>query len=140
MTPESHQFPVWLGFLGDPLHGCRGPLTGLAERKRDDPGRLGHARDGIAGGQVLSAGRAANCPGRAGLQTALMGDIPVAYSGAAFVPWPREREMHEQNEERKPACLSFVSDLAEVAAKIAKLTKTNPARAIALHETLLAGC
>lgn len=38
------------------------------------------------------------------------------------------------------ACLSFVSDLAEVAAKIAKLTKTDPARAIALHETLLAGC
>lgn len=74
------------------------------------------------------------------MQTVLMGDILVAYSGAAFVPWPRAREMREQNEERKPVCLSFVSDLAEVAAKIAKLTKTDPARAIALHETLLAGC
>jgi hypothetical protein len=38
------------------------------------------------------------------------------------------------------ACFHFVSDLDEVAAKIAKLTNTDPARAVALYETFLAGC
>ena len=37
-------------------------------------------------------------------------------------------------------CFSFVSDLDEVAAKIAKLTRSDPARAVALYETFLAGC
>ena len=38
------------------------------------------------------------------------------------------------------ACFSFVSDLDEVAAKIANLTGSDPARAVALYETFLAGC
>ncbi|SPE34178.1 conserved hypothetical protein [Candidatus Sulfopaludibacter sp. SbA3] len=38
------------------------------------------------------------------------------------------------------ACFSFVSALDEVAAEIGKLTRTDPARAIALFETFLAGC
>jgi len=38
------------------------------------------------------------------------------------------------------ACFSFVSDLDEVAARIAKLTNDDPARAITLYETFLAGC
>src|ERR1022692_1673226 len=38
------------------------------------------------------------------------------------------------------ACCSFVSELEEVAAIIAKLTRTAPARAAALYETFLAGC
>ena len=38
------------------------------------------------------------------------------------------------------ACCSFVSELEEVAAIIAKLTRAAPARAAALYETFLAGC
>src|ERR1017187_10093206 len=38
------------------------------------------------------------------------------------------------------ACCSFVSELEEVAAIVAKLTRTDPARAVALYETFLAGC
>ena len=38
------------------------------------------------------------------------------------------------------ACFSFVCGLEEVAGRIAELTTTEPARAIALHETFLAGC
>jgi len=38
------------------------------------------------------------------------------------------------------ACFSFVSDLDEVAAKIAKLVSTDPARAVTLYETFLAAC
>jgi len=38
------------------------------------------------------------------------------------------------------ACLSFVSDLDEIAAKIGQLTRTDPARAMVLSETFLAGC
>jgi len=38
------------------------------------------------------------------------------------------------------ACFSFVSDLDEVAATIAKLIPSEPARAVRLYETFLAGC
>ena len=38
------------------------------------------------------------------------------------------------------ACYSFVSDLDEVAAKIAKLTASAPSRAVAMYETFLAAC
>lgn len=38
------------------------------------------------------------------------------------------------------ACFSFVSDLDEVAAGIGRIAETDPARAIALYETFLAGC
>lgn len=38
------------------------------------------------------------------------------------------------------ACFSFVSDLEAVATRIAELTRTAPARAGALYETILAGC
>ena len=38
------------------------------------------------------------------------------------------------------ACLSFVSGLDEVAATIANLISTEPARAVRLYETFLAGC
>lgn len=38
------------------------------------------------------------------------------------------------------ACFSFVSDLDEVAAKIAKLVSSDPARAVTLYETFLAAC
>jgi len=37
-------------------------------------------------------------------------------------------------------CFSFVSGLEEIAADIAKLVGAEPARAIALYETLMAGC
>ncbi len=38
------------------------------------------------------------------------------------------------------ACFSFVSDLDEVATKIAKLLSSDPARAVTLYETFLAAC
>jgi hypothetical protein len=38
------------------------------------------------------------------------------------------------------ACFSFVSELDEVAAKIARLVSSDPARAIILYETFLAAC
>ena len=38
------------------------------------------------------------------------------------------------------ACFSFVSDLDEVAAKIAKLHSSDPSRAVTLYETFLAAC
>ena len=54
---------------------------------------------------------------------------------------------HEIEQALKPgvfipdrACSSFVSDLDEVAARIAMLDDTDPARAVALYETFLAGC
>jgi len=53
-------------------------------------------------------------------------EIELALNPGAFIP--------------DRACFSFVSDLDGVAAKIANLTKTGPARAMALYETFLAGC
>lgn len=38
------------------------------------------------------------------------------------------------------ACFSFVSELGEVAAKIADLVKSDPARAVGLYETFIAAC
>ena len=38
------------------------------------------------------------------------------------------------------ACFSFVSELDEVAAKIARLVSSDPARAVILYETFLAAC
>ena len=38
------------------------------------------------------------------------------------------------------ACFSFVSVLDEVAAKIAELVSSDPARAVMLYETFLAAC
>ena len=38
------------------------------------------------------------------------------------------------------ACFSFVSDLHQVATKIAKLADAEPPRAVELYETFLAGC
>lgn len=53
-------------------------------------------------------------------------EIEVALNPGAFIP--------------DRACFSFVSDLDGVAAKIAKLTRSDPARAVTLYETFLAGC
>lgn len=53
-------------------------------------------------------------------------EIELALNPGAFIP--------------DGACFSFVSDLDEVAAKMAKLTTTDPSRAVALHETFLAAC
>jgi len=53
-------------------------------------------------------------------------EIELALNPGAFIP--------------DRACFSFVSDLDEVAAKIAKLTSSDPARAVALYETFFAGC
>lgn len=53
-------------------------------------------------------------------------------------PSTRSRNVARKGDDR--ACFHFVSDLDEVAAKIAKLTNTDPARAVALYETFLAGC
>jgi hypothetical protein len=53
-------------------------------------------------------------------------EIEMAFNPGAFIP--------------DGACFSFVSDLDEVAAKIATLTTSEPARAITLYETFLAGC
>jgi len=53
-------------------------------------------------------------------------EIELGLGPGAFIP---DRE-----------CFSFVSELDEIAAKIGKLTRTDPARAIALCETFLAGC
>jgi len=53
-------------------------------------------------------------------------------------PSTRSRNVAQKGDDR--ACFHFVSDLDEVAAKIAKLTNTDPARAVALYETFLAGC
>ena len=38
------------------------------------------------------------------------------------------------------ACFSFTSELDEVAARLAKLADSAPARAVALYEAFLAGC
>jgi len=53
-------------------------------------------------------------------------EIELALNPGAFIP--------------DGACFSFVGDLAEVAAKMAKLTVTDPSRAVALYETFLAAC
>lgn len=53
-------------------------------------------------------------------------EIELALNPGAFIP--------------DRACFSFVSDLDGVAAKIAKLTRRDPARAVTLYETFLAGC
>jgi len=53
-------------------------------------------------------------------------EIELALNPGAFIP--------------DRACFSFVSDLDGVAAKIAKLTRSDPARAVTLYETFLAGC
>jgi len=63
---------------------------------------------------------------RRGKADALEVDIELALNPGAFIP--------------DRACFSFVSDLDGVAAKIAKLTRTGPTRAMALYETFLAGC
>jgi hypothetical protein len=52
--------------------------------------------------------------------------IELALNPGAFIP--------------DRACFSFVSDLDEVAAKIAKLVSRDPARAVTLYETFLAAC
>jgi len=51
-------------------------------------------------------------------------EIELALNPGAFIP--------------DRACFSFVSDLDEVAAKIAKLTASDPSRAVTLYETFLA--
>ncbi len=53
-------------------------------------------------------------------------EIALALQPGAFIP--------------DRACFSFVSDLDQVAAKIAQLTTSDPARAITLYETFLAAC
>ena len=53
-------------------------------------------------------------------------EIELALNPGAFIP--------------DGACFAFVSDLDEVAAKMAKLTTTDPSRAVALYETFLAAC
>jgi hypothetical protein len=53
-------------------------------------------------------------------------EIELALHPGAFIP--------------DRAGFSFVSDLAEVAAKIAKLTASDASRAVALYETFLAAC
>ncbi len=53
-------------------------------------------------------------------------EIELALNPGAFIP--------------DRACFSFVSDLDEVAAKIAKLIASDPARAAALYEAFLAAC
>jgi len=51
-------------------------------------------------------------------------EIELALNPGAFIPYN--------------ACFSFVSDLDEVAAKIAKFIASNPSRAVGLYETFLA--
>src|SRR5579863_778951 len=41
---------------------------------------------------------------------------------------------------RDRTCISFVSSLEEMAARIEQLQKTDPARATGLYESFLAGC
>lgn len=53
-------------------------------------------------------------------------EIELVLHAGAFIPYG--------------ACFSFVSDLDAVAAKIARLTTSDPARAITLYETFLAAC
>jgi len=53
-------------------------------------------------------------------------EIEQAFNPGAFIP---DRE-----------CFSFVRNLDDVAAKIAKVTSSDPARAVTLYETFLAGC
>jgi len=53
-------------------------------------------------------------------------EIELALNPGAFIP--------------DRACFSFVSDLDEVAAKIAKLIARDPARAVTLYEAFLAAC
>jgi len=53
-------------------------------------------------------------------------DIELVLNPGAFIP--------------DRACFSFVSDLDEVAAKIAKLIAGDPARAVTLYEAFLAAC
>lgn len=53
-------------------------------------------------------------------------EIELALNPGAFIP--------------DRACFSFVGELDEVAARIAKLKDTDPARAVNLCETFLAGC
>lgn len=53
-------------------------------------------------------------------------EIELALNPGAFIPYG--------------ACFSFVSELDEVAAKIAKLLSSDPARAVTLYETFLAAC
>ncbi len=53
-------------------------------------------------------------------------EIELALKPGAFIP--------------DSACFSFVGDLDEVAAKIAKLRDTDPGRSVKLYETFLAGC
>ena len=53
-------------------------------------------------------------------------EIELVLSPGTFIPYG--------------ACFSFVSDLDEVATKIAKLVSSDPARAVTLYETFLAAC
>lgn len=53
-------------------------------------------------------------------------EIELALNPGAFIP--------------DRTCFSFVSDLDEVAAKIAKLIASDPARAVNLFEAFLAAC
>ena len=53
-------------------------------------------------------------------------EIELALNPGAFIP--------------DRACFSFVSDLDEVAARIAKLIASDPSRAVSLYEAFLAAC
>ena len=53
-------------------------------------------------------------------------EIELALNSGAFIP--------------DRACFSFVSDIEDVAARIASLVKVDPTRAVTLYETFLAGC
>ena len=61
-----------------------------------------------------------------GKRDPIEGDIEVALNPGAFIPGR--------------ACSSFVTDLRRVATKVEKVNGTNPARAVELYETFLAGC
>ena len=51
-----------------------------------------------------------------------------------------ERALHPGAFIRDGECFSFVSGLEEVAATVDRLIATDPARAVELYETFLAGC
>jgi uncharacterized Zn finger protein len=53
-------------------------------------------------------------------------EIELAFNPGTFIPYG--------------GCFSFVSDLGEIAAKIAELVGSDPARAVTLYETFLAAC
>lgn len=54
------------------------------------------------------------------------GELERTFNPGAFIPYR--------------ACSSFVADLEEIEGRIAALTGSDPARAVVLYETFLAGC